>query len=392
MIPFALLAPNLLDSFFNCEKRIPCTEEVEKQLKRLTSIKSSKCNSSDKLYHGIYNIPRTIQLFIDSFKERNSCFVSTKFLNFGAFYFGEFDHEKVEDEFILIGKGEIVHLLAKLNDFSQDFEIFIRKNNQNQILDKMKISTFLEDLEYKYSIYHFKIHYLQYPYPFYSKGILKSIYLYKENLEKKIELDYDKSYSNICIALKRNEDLQQIMNLNDYKLNFNGRIIEGSENVVFFIPQKLWIKDDKNVIKMITNNEIDVIFQFLSLEQGYSIDVIKKEVEKRNSDRVEQDNILNHSNDNIQVGSEVISLLDEICKTRIVTPAKGDHCDHLQCFDLEIYLKYAMKHNDWYCPICEKPLPIFWLYVDKKMLQILNSIKEDKVKFLSDGTWESVKN
>ena len=54
--------------------------------------------------------------------------------------------------------------------------------------------------------------------------------------------------------------------------------------------------------------------------------------------------------------------------------------------------KYAMKHNDWYCPICEKPLPIFWLYVDKKMLQILNSIKEDKVKFLSDGTWESVKN
>lgn len=48
-----------------------------------------------------------------------------------------------------------------------------------------------------------------------------------------------------------------------------------------------------------------------------------------------------------------ISLMCPITFKRIVLPARGHECKHIQCFDLESYLQLNCERGSWRCPVCK---------------------------------------
>ncbi len=63
-----------------------------------------------------------------------------------------------------------------------------------------------------------------------------------------------------------------------------------------------------------------------------------------------------------------------IGQTRIQTPAKGNKCRHIQCFDLDTYIEYVSKHNQSTCPLCDKDIPFGELHIDAWMLDVLKKV------------------
>lgn len=54
------------------------------------------------------------------------------------------------------------------------------------------------------------------------------------------------------------------------------------------------------------------------------------------------------------VSSMKVSLRCPLALTRIVTPVKGQKCQHVQCFDLDTFLQYARRSSKFECPVCNK--------------------------------------
>ena len=48
-----------------------------------------------------------------------------------------------------------------------------------------------------------------------------------------------------------------------------------------------------------------------------------------------------------------VSLKCPISGKRMALPARGQECKHLQCFDLEAYLRLNGDRGSWKCPICQ---------------------------------------
>ena len=48
-----------------------------------------------------------------------------------------------------------------------------------------------------------------------------------------------------------------------------------------------------------------------------------------------------------------ISLKCPISGKRMSLPARGQECKHLQCFDLEAYLRLNGDRGSWKCPVCQ---------------------------------------
>lgn len=78
-------------------------------------------------------------------------------------------------------------------------------------------------------------------------------------------------------------------------------------------------------------------------------------------------------------GLECISLwmqplLCPLTRERLVVPARGCRCRHIQCFDLEAYLVTSARatfQQRWRCPICDCPLPPSELAVCEVTTQLL---------------------
>lgn len=62
-------------------------------------------------------------------------------------------------------------------------------------------------------------------------------------------------------------------------------------------------------------------------------------------------------------------------------PSRGQDCRHLQCFDLESYLKYNAEKggNGWKCPVCNKNTPLEALEIDQFTWSVLQTPKFSEV-------------
>ncbi|KAI8881243.1 zf-MIZ-domain-containing protein [Backusella circina FSU 941] len=58
----------------------------------------------------------------------------------------------------------------------------------------------------------------------------------------------------------------------------------------------------------------------------------------------------------IVMESETISTRCPLAFTRIVTPCRSRHCNHLQCFDAVTYLTMNEQTPTWACPVCYKKI------------------------------------
>ncbi|RWS26629.1 E3 SUMO-protein ligase PIAS1-like protein [Leptotrombidium deliense] len=88
----------------------------------------------------------------------------------------------------------------------------------------------------------------------------------------------------------------------------------------------------------------------------------------------------------------IVSLVCPISKTRMRMPCRSSKCDHIQCFDREVFLSIAKKQNHWKCPLCLKPLATSDLRIDTLLEKVIaNSPATCKqIEFKSDGSWMPV--
>ena len=93
--------------------------------------------------------------------------------------------------------------------------------------------------------------------------------------------------------------------------------------------------------------------------------------------------------DELVATSSVLSLIDPVAYTRIVTPCRGIGCNHNKCFDATAYLQLQEQAPTWTCPICQKPAPWDNLALDLYVSDILTSTPRstEAVTVAPDGKW-----
>jgi len=77
---------------------------------------------------------------------------------------------------------------------------------------------------------------------------------------------------------------------------------------------------------------------------------------------------------------------------RMNAPCRASTCDHLQCFDAQLYLQMNEKKPKWVCPVCNKPALVENLLVDGFFLELIRSPRlppdEHEIVLHNDGTWD----
>lgn len=84
-------------------------------------------------------------------------------------------------------------------------------------------------------------------------------------------------------------------------------------------------------------------------------------------------------------------MVDSITMLPIQTPARGEVCTHLQCFDLDTYIDMNARYKRWQCPFCSKRSS--YVMVDnffKSILEQMQPLREsvddidDKITMFKD--------
>lgn len=151
------------------------------------------------------------------------------------------------------------------------------------------------------------------------------------------------------------------------------RFCENSKHLmaVFLVEKQNWSQVKQNI---------------QTLDEKSCIEKIIKKFILDGSDNTSTDAIL-------KVDKITISLIDALDLKPIVTPARGQSCEHSQCFSLENYLK-AMENThprNFKCPICKAPC--YNLYIDGYFVNILKDSKKNykninEITFFRDGSYQ----
>ena len=84
---------------------------------------------------------------------------------------------------------------------------------------------------------------------------------------------------------------------------------------------------------------------------------------------------LEDKDDEISTSSVKVSMACPLSMTRMSFPCRASSCDHLQCFDADMYIKMNEKKPKWVCPVCNKPAYFEHLFLDGFYIQLLLSAK-----------------
>eukprot|EP00092_Neocalanus_flemingeri_P000443 GFUD01000472.1.p1 GENE.GFUD01000472.1~~GFUD01000472.1.p1 ORF type:complete len:513 (-),score=171.21 GFUD01000472.1:902-2377(-) len=87
-----------------------------------------------------------------------------------------------------------------------------------------------------------------------------------------------------------------------------------------------------------------------------------------------------------------VTLACPLGKMRMNAPCRASTCDHLQCFDAQLYLQMNEKKPKWICPVCNKPALVENLLVDGFFMELIKSprlpVDEHEIVLHNDGTWD----
>lgn len=134
--------------------------------------------------------------------------------------------------------------------------------------------------------------------------------------------------------------------------------------------------------------------QKLSFEEGLAL--WQKKLDEHQTVVLDDSDDEDESDKNSDNKQTICSLLCTVSKTAIHVPVRGKHCQHMQCFDLLVYLKTnePISGPRWRCAICEEFVAVEDLVVDGYLSKILEEHREevsatrDKVRIHRDGTWK----
>ncbi|XP_031562916.1 zinc finger MIZ domain-containing protein 1-like isoform X5 [Actinia tenebrosa] len=97
------------------------------------------------------------------------------------------------------------------------------------------------------------------------------------------------------------------------------------------------------------------------------------------------------SDDGVEQTAIKVSLKCPITFRRITLPARGNECKHIQCFDLESYLRLNCERGSWKCPVCNKTALLEGLEVDQFVWGILTSLASSDIEEVTidpNSTWK----
>jgi len=101
---------------------------------------------------------------------------------------------------------------------------------------------------------------------------------------------------------------------------------------------------------------------------------------------------LNDQDSEIATTSCKVSLACPLGKMRMKIPARASTCDHLQCFDAQLYLMMNEKKPKWDCPVCNKTAEPISLQIDGFFLDLVTSTRlpadEHEIVLHNDGSWD----
>ena len=104
---------------------------------------------------------------------------------------------------------------------------------------------------------------------------------------------------------------------------------------------------------------------------------------------------LEDKDDEISTSSVKVSMACPLSMTRMTFPCRASSCDHLQCFDADMYIKMNEKKPKWVCPVCNKPAYFEHLFLDGFYIQLLLSPKfkaltTNEIILNNDASWDAV--
>lgn len=101
--------------------------------------------------------------------------------------------------------------------------------------------------------------------------------------------------------------------------------------------------------------------------------------------------IKQNSDPDLEASSFELSLKDPLTFGRIKTPVRSVSCNHLSCFDAQVFFMMNEQTPTWKCPICSNVLRPEDVTVDGFFDDILKicSSSVEKVTIEPDGTWRS---
>jgi len=95
-----------------------------------------------------------------------------------------------------------------------------------------------------------------------------------------------------------------------------------------------------------------------------------------------------NSDADVAMTSIRVNLLCPVGCSRMTTPTRTKKCNHLQCFDANLFLKMNEKKPTWNCPVCHRNAYFNELIVDEYFIEICRASKTDEVDFQEDGGWK----
>ena len=98
--------------------------------------------------------------------------------------------------------------------------------------------------------------------------------------------------------------------------------------------------------------------------------------------------------DDIATTDIKVSLACPLGKMRMTAPCRPSTCDHLQCFDANLFIQMNERKPTWQCPVCYGPALYQDLYLDGYFLDVINSKElpeeENEIILNQDGTWKPI--
>ncbi|GAA6044234.1 hypothetical protein JCM8097_005284, partial [Rhodosporidiobolus ruineniae] len=137
-----------------------------------------------------------------------------------------------------------------------------------------------------------------------------------------------------------------------------------------------------------------VYYMVVYLVEYTSIDKVVNRVKvgkTRSREEVIEHIVALNSDEEIEATALELSLRDPLSFSRIDTPIRSVHCNHIACFDAATWFEMNEQTPQWGCPICSKVLKVDDMIVDgylEDILKICNS-EVDTVSVEPDGTWRS---
>ncbi|KAH6899773.1 hypothetical protein B0T10DRAFT_5266 [Thelonectria olida] len=197
----------------------------------------------------------------------------------------------------------------------------------------------------------------------------------------------------------------------DLPLELTDNIIAGKNTLTISIPNvRSNYRKRQNffiAVELVQTSSHERLKKFVFTGKGISADLTMQKI-KRRLRPLESDDIF-IENDVLK-----ISLADPFSSSMFETPVRSVHCQHLECFDLDTWLRTRPRKptqkgramveeetepstvDDWKCPICgcdARPIRLLFDHFLAQVRNVLLARGETNVKAISvnaDGQWQAI--